>query len=265
MSEMVEDRISWAVEDGVARVALARPESGNALDAAMAQALLEAASRIAAGAATGDIRVAVLTARGRAFCVGGDLREFAAAADPAAHVARVAGTLHEAIVLLNEAAAPLVTVVQGTAAGGGVGLATAGDVVLAASGARLRLAYTGAGLSPDCGSSWLLAERLGLARALDLALTNRDLTGEQAEAWGLVSRSVDDADLDAEVERVVATLAGGSRPALAATKRLMRTARAHTLPEHLALEAATIAELLRDGEGREGMAAFLAKRAPTFA
>jgi 2-(1,2-epoxy-1,2-dihydrophenyl)acetyl-CoA isomerase len=136
--------------------------------------------------------------------------------------------------------------------------------VLADSAVKLRVAYTAAGLSPDCGVSWLLARRIGLARALDLALTNRVGTAAELREWGLVSRVVEQEFLTDEAEEAVQVLASSSVPALAATKRLLREAGepSTAFAVRLSAEAASIAHLLRGPDGREGLSAFLDKRGP---
>jgi 2-(1,2-epoxy-1,2-dihydrophenyl)acetyl-CoA isomerase len=161
-----------------------------------------------------------------------------------------------------------VSVVQGVVAGGGIGVALAADVVLMARRARLRVAYTAAGLSPDCGVPAALARALGPARAMDLALTNRTLTAEEAAQWGLVSRAVDDDELEQVADGVVQQLADGPHEALVATRRLVRDAARldgdAAWRAHLDAEAVSIAHLAGTADGREGVAAFLAKRPPRF-
>ena len=196
--------------------------------------------------------------------MGGDLREFADAPDPSDHVAEVADAAHDALSLLRGMAVPVVTVVQGVAAGGGLGLALAGDIVLAARSVRLRVAYTAAGLSPDCGVTVHLARALGPARAIDLALTNRAVTADQAEQWGLVSRVVDDVELEPTASALVQQLAGGARAAAAATKALLRAAPGRSWSEQLGAERSSISSLAGTADGREGVRAFLEKRAPSF-
>jgi 2-(1,2-epoxy-1,2-dihydrophenyl)acetyl-CoA isomerase len=265
VSEQLRDRVRWDLDRGVARITMTRPEAGNALDMAMAEALREAAERVERGASDGSVRVAVMSAEGKTFCVGGDLREFAAAEQRDVQVAAVADELHRAILALRRASVPVVSVVHGTVAGGGVGMALAADVVLVAEEAKIRLAYTAAGLSPDCGSTWVLAHRLGPARALDLALTNRLLTGREAADWGLVSRALPADELAAVAEQVVEGLRAGAAPAFAETKRLVESARSRTLAEQLDEESATIAGLITGPDAREGVDAFLAKRLAVFA
>ena len=262
--ELLHDSVKWRLDGAIARVALARPETGNALNLAMASGLVEAARRVRDGARDGTIRVVLLAAEGSSFCVGGDLAEFAQSEDRGDQVTTVAAAAHEAIELLTDAPVPVVTAVHATIAGGGVGLALCGDVILMASTAKVRVAYTAVGLSPDCGTSWLLARRIGTARALDLALTNRLVTAAEVEQWGLASRVVDPDALGAEAEAIAAMLAGGSRRSLAETKRLLREGSSAPLRQHLAAEALTIVALVAEPDGRAGVDAFLAKRTPEF-
>jgi len=254
--------VRLARNGALAHLTLDRSDAGNALDLATAQALHAAARDLTA--AEPEIGAVLVSGVGANFCVGGDLREFAAAPDVTAHVRAVADEVHAALLLLTELPAPVVTAVQGAVAGGGVGIALAADVLVAARGARFRLAYTAGGLSPDCGVSWLLPRLVGLPRAMHLALTNPVLSAEAAERWGLVSVLVDDAALPGRARDLAETLARGPRQAQAATKRLIRQAMADTYPGHLGHEADSIARLAGTPDGREGVRAFLDKRRPSF-
>lgn len=258
---LIQERVALEVDGHSAVLTLARPERGNALDLTAARALREAAYRCRDRA---GLRTVHLRSEGSAFCVGGDLSEFTDAADLAAHVHQVASTMHEAMGLLRDLPAILVTVVQGVAAGGGVGLALLGDVVLAGRRARFRAGYTAAGLSPDAGLSALLARAVGPARALDFLLTNRELSALEAAQWGLVSRVIDDDVLDAQAHRLLADLAAGAPESLVASRDLVRKAPSRGWAEQLEQEAATIARLAASPHGREGVAAFLDKRVPDF-
>ncbi|MFE5896942.1 enoyl-CoA hydratase/isomerase family protein [Streptomyces sp. NPDC056488] len=264
--ELLRDRIRWVRDGAVARIELASPATRNALDGDMALALREVAARLAEGTAGENLRVALLTAQGPLFSVGGDLRWFAAAPDPSQRIAETATLLHETLHILAHIPLPVVSVLHGTVAGGGIGIALGADIVLAGSTAKLRVAYTAAGLSPDCGVSWFLARRIGQARALDLALTNRVVAAEELHQWGLVSRVVAQETLMNEAEEVVRTLVTGSAPALAATKQLLRDAGEPppVFKARLDAEATSIANLLKGSDGREGLRAFLEKRAPLF-
>lgn len=261
MSETIDGRVRVEVEALVARVTLVRPDAGNALDLAMAVALRNAGQFLST--MTG-LRMVRVDAEGDFFCVGGDLREFAAAEDPAAHVAAVAEAAHAALRAFRELTVPVLTVVQGAAAGAGLGLALLGDVVLASRQARFRVAYTAAGLSPDCGVSFHLATSLPRALAMDLTLTNRSFSAEQAETWGLISRAVDGDALSAAADEISVGLVEGSATALSATCHLMHDGRTTDWDRQLDAEAASIARLAGGPDAKEGIAAFLAKRRPQF-
>lgn len=249
------------VTDGVARLTMQRPGSGNAIDLEMAIALREAVATL-----RGDDQVGAVLIHGigRSFCVGGDLRAFADAPDRSAYIAELAGTMHEAILGLRALRPPTISAVQGACAGAGIGLALAADLVIAARGARFRAAYTAAGLAPDCGVSWALTRLLGAPRAAELILTNRTLDAESAHAWGLVSTVVDDQDLERMAGELSTSFATGARPGLAEAVRLIRDAPTTPLAQHLDAEAAAIARAVATAESAEAIDAFLTKRTPDF-
>jgi len=260
MHDEIRQRV--VIETGpVSTITLSRPQAGNALDLEMALALSEAVERVHDVAGLRAVRIA---AAGSAYCVGGDLKEFAHVPDPSTHVAAVAAAAHDALTRIRGLGVPVVTVVQGVAAGAGVGIALSGDIVLAGNRAAFVLAYTAASLSPDCGGSYHLVRLLGPARANDLALTNRTVPAQLAADWGLVSRSLPDEELSVTADEVLAQLAAGSTDALAATKQLLRDSVGSSWAEQLRAEAASISRLAGTPNGREGIAAFLAKRKPEF-
>lgn len=243
---------------GVARITWADGRANTLTDQA-ADELLAAARRAAADAA----RVIVLAGEGRFFSVGGDLGGMAAAEDPSAFLADLAGRAHEFILELVRSDAIVVSAVQGMAAGIGFPIAAAADLVVAAETAGFNLAYVKVGLSPDGGAS-LLVHTLGLHRVLRLALLAENLTAQEAYDAGLVARVVPADELDAAVAGIVEQLLAGSAPSLAATKRLVRQA-AEAAPESaLRREAESISRLGASPDGREGVSAFLEKRAPRF-
>lgn len=261
MNDRFHDRVDLAVQAGVATITLDRADKGNALDLAMGRGLREAGR---AALQDPTLAVVVLDAAGSSFCVGGDLREFAAEQFDADYIASLAGTLHQFLTELRESDALVVTAVQGVAAGGGMGLALAGDIVLMGASARMRVAYTAAGLSPDCGVSFHLARTLGPARATELTLTNRIIDAGEALASGLVSRVVADDDLAAQAAETAQALAAGPRASFAASVRLLRDAHDHSWSQHLDAEARSIVEMTGLPDGREGVTAFLERRAPVF-
>ena len=248
--------------EGLAILSLDRPDAGNAVNRALAEDLAAATERLAGDA---SLRALLLRANGRAFCVGGGVDDFAAAGDALpAYIGALVGLLHAAVARLDALAVPVVAAVRGVAAGGGLSLACAADLVVAGESARFVVAYSGIGLSPDLGASHALPRLVGVRRALDLALTNRPLDAAEALACGLVSRVVPDERVEAEALELAERLARGPTRALAAIRRLLRDAGLRPLGAQLAEEARSIALLAASGDAREGIAAFLAKRAPDF-
>lgn len=246
--------------DGLARVEMCRG-AGNAIDLAMARALLDAAQECEKA----RVRAVLLTGRGRSFCVGGDLKEFALSGEGlAGHLTDVTDALHGALRILAGLDAPLVVAVQGAVAGAGLGLVTAADVSLAASDAGFTAAYTAIGYTPDAGVSWSLPRLVGPRRAVDLLLTNRRVPAAEALQMGLVSRVVAPERLSEEAVQMAVALARGATAACAATRRLVGRALSADLDEHLDAEARELAAAAVSPEGREGVAAFLAGRRPEF-
>jgi len=249
--------------DGVLRLTLARPEAGNAIDAALAAALVAALHRAAADDA---VRCVLLVAEGRNFSVGGDVRTFAAPdADPVSRVGALAQAFHEVQRRILELPVPLVVGARGWLAGAGIGLALVADVVVLGEAARLRPAYLGIGLSPDGGASWFLTRALGPARALDVLLTDGFVTASEALAAGLVSRVVDDVSVEAVAADVAARIAAGPAAAIRRTRVLVRSAATGgDFLAHLDAEAAAIAASAGEPDGVEGVRAFLERRPPRF-
>ena len=223
---------------------LSRGDRGNAIDMALARDLLAAAREVRDAVDAGTVDVVVLRAEGRHFCVGGDLHDFPLDPDAAVPYMRsMADTVSDAVLLLVGLAVPLVARVHGAAAGAGIGLAVLADVVVASTAAKFVPAYTGVGLSPDCGVSWLLPQLVGARRASDMILTNRPVPAALAEDWGLVSRVVGPDDLDTEVGAVVDAILAADRTAGIASKKLLQDAPDTPLRAHLAAEAESVATL----------------------
>jgi 2-(1,2-epoxy-1,2-dihydrophenyl)acetyl-CoA isomerase len=245
---------------GVLEIVLNRPQARNAVGLAGAQALLGAVAHLSEV----DAGAVLLRAEGEHFCVGGDLRDFAEAPDLRERVLATASTAHAAILALAQYPVPVVTVVQGWAAGVGVSLAALGDVVLAGQGARFRSSYTAIGFTPDGGLTHWLPRLVGPARAGDFVLTNRPLDAVEAAGWGLVSRVVPDAELLDTARTVARQLAAGPRGAQRVVRGLLRTGSLQGLREALDAEAAAIAAQAAGPEGLEGVDAFLQRRTPAF-
>ena len=244
-----------AIVGAVGRLTLNRPRNGNAIDVALADALMEAAVRLAEDQA---VKVVTLTGNGRLFSAGGDIAAFAAG-KPDVVIARITVSLHAAINRLATMPKPLITLVNGPAAGAGLGLALLGDIVLAASSAHFTSAYTAIGVSPDAGTSWLLPRLIGLRRAQEMILTNRRVGADEAKAIGLVTRVVADDALATAGDELAQSLATGATPALATARRLLHRSHCSSLADHLEVEAAGIVAAARSDEAKARLSAFLGK------
>jgi len=251
------------VRDNVAHLTLNRPEAANALNLEMAMALEGAALRCEEDP---EIRAVLLTGAGKLFCGGGDLKSFAAqpASELPGHLKRVTMYLHTAIQRFARMKAPLVIAVNGNAGGAGLSLALIGDITLAGESTRFTVAYTRVGLTPDGSSSYYLPRMVGLKRAMELMLTNRTVSSREAEAMGMITRVVPDADLHQQAAAIAHELAQGPTQAFGGVKRLLYTSPNNPLYEQMEIETAIIAEMSRTADAREGIAAFLGKRAAKF-
>lgn len=237
---------------------LDRPDSLNALTAEMVADLAAALREVTADA---DVRVVVLTGTGAAFCAGADL----GGDDPAGRYD--AGSVDGANALvraITDLAVPVVCGLNGVAAGVGMPLALACDLVVATRSASLTLAFTRIGLMPDGGATALVAAALGRARTMRLALLSERIDADEAHATGLVSHVVDDADYEETLAAVVARVAVGPPLAYAATKKAVNATALGDLEGAFARERSGQAVLLRTADAAEGMAAFAAKRRPEF-
>jgi 2-(1,2-epoxy-1,2-dihydrophenyl)acetyl-CoA isomerase len=252
---VTSDLVQLRFDGPVARLTLNRPAVGNALDLATATEFAAAVHSIARREP--KPRLVVLTGAGRMFCVGGDVGAMADSADPSVFVGELATRFHGALVELRSIVSPVLAVVHGTVAGGGLGLVLAADIVVAAEEARFVAAYAGVGLSPDSGVSALLPAVLGVRRTALFLLTNRSLTASEALGWGLVSEVVSLASLPDRAAALERALLDKPGPALGETARLLRQAAERPYAVQLADEASTIARMRGSEESETLMEAFL--------
>ncbi|MFC4949633.1 enoyl-CoA hydratase-related protein [Pseudonocardia sp. GCM10023141] len=255
--------LTLRITDGVAALRLNRPEHNNAINEAVAADLSEAATRIAED---DSVRAVLLGGNGPMFTVGGDIDLFAgtAHADLPAVLRRSIDDYHLALERLTEIDAPLVVAVRGAAAGGGLGMVCAADVVVAAEDAVFTVGYGGIGLTADGGNSWYLPRLIGLRRAQEMFLLNRRLSAAEALEWGLVTRVVPDAAVEEEAAAIATRLATGPTRAFGGMRRLLRQSFDTDLRGQLAAEKAVITEAATTTDAAEGIAAFAGKRRPRF-
>ena len=253
------ETIQFETGEGIARITLDRPDRLNSFTAAMHAELREALANL------GDARVVILTGAGRGFCAGQDLNDRAVAPGEAVDLGdTVEASWNPLIRTLTSLPQPVIARVNGVAAGAGANIALACDLVVAARSAKFIQSFSAIGLIPDSGGTWVLPRLVGQARALGLALTGEPLPAEKAAEWGLIWKAVDDEALDAEVDALAGKLASLPPLGLAAIKEMIRASWAHSLDEELDLQRDAMHRLGFTEDYREGVAAFLEKRSPTF-
>jgi len=260
---MAYDTILFQLDGGIARLTLNRPDRLNSFTDAMHAELRDALGRVRADAST---RVLLLTGAGRAFCAGQDLADRAVAPGgaPVDLGASIERNYRPLLLALRALPLPVVCAVNGVAAGAGANLALACDIVIAARSASFIESFCKLGLIPDTGGTYFLPRLVGTARAMGLAMLGDKLSAEQAAAWGLIWQCVDDAELPAAIDRLLAQLAAAPTRGLARTKEALYRSATNTFETQLELERDFMRELGYSDDYREGGAAFVAKRAPKF-
>jgi 2-(1,2-epoxy-1,2-dihydrophenyl)acetyl-CoA isomerase len=246
-----------------ATIVLDRPKAMNAVDPQLAEDLLRALTE---AASDDEVRAVLLTGNGRAFCSGADLR---AGFEPTPEgPPDVQKALHERfhpiIQTLRQMPKPVVAAVNGAAAGIGCSFALACDLVLAAESAYFLLAFVNIGLVADGGSSLLIPERVGFARAAEMAMLGERVGADKAQEWGLINRVVPDEGLMVDANALVDRLAEGPTRSYAGTKRQLNAWQFSHMQGQLELEAAIQQELAGSRDFVEGVTAFVEKRDPRF-
>lgn len=257
---MAYEHILYSVEDGVARISLNDPKTMNGITEPMGHEMTDALDRAAR-----EARAVMLTGEGKGFCSGANL---SAAQDMLADAMRdVGGQLDRAfnpvILAIKRMEQPVITVIRGPAAGYGAGLAAAGDVVLMADNAFFFCAFCHVGLVPDGGATYLLAQAVGRVRAMQMMLLGEKIDARTALDWGLATKVVPEAELDAEAMKLARSLAAGPR-ALGMIKRLAWDALDSSLETALQAERSSQRIAGRTEDFLEGVTAFVEKRKPAF-
>lgn len=262
-SPMSYANILFGIERGIARLTLNRPDRLNSFNDAMHAEVRSALEVVTSDASA---RVLLLTGAGRGFCAGQDLSDRAVApGEGAVDLGDSIERNYKPLVLaLRALPLPVVCAVNGVAAGAGANIALACDLVIAAKSASFLQAFCKIGLIPDSGGTYFLPRLIGTARAMGLAMLGDKLTAEDAARWGLIWKCVDDAELPAFVDKLLADLARAPTRGLAAIKQAIHASGGNSLVAQLDLERDRQRELGASDDYREGVAAFLDKRPPRF-
>ena len=256
---MTYETILFTLENGVARLTLNRPDRLNSFTVQMHEEVAEALSSL------DGARVLVITGAGRGFCAGQDLGDRAVAPGEAVDLGHSVETYYNPLIRrITSLPFPVIARVNGVAAGAGANVALACDIVVAAKSAKFIQSFAAIGLIPDSGGTWVLPRLVGQARALGLALTAEPLPAEKAAEWGLIWKAVEDEALDAEVDALTARFAAAPTRGLARIKAMIRESWEHSLDQELDLQRDAMRELGYSDDYREGVAAFMQKRKPTF-
>ena len=263
---MTFQNIQFDVAAGVARLTLNRPDKLNSFTGAMHAEIRTVLDRIQDDKS--GVRVLVLTGAGRAFCAGQDLADPDMAMQPGQPMPDIGNVVEKnykpLILRLQNLRVPTIAAVNGIAAGAGASVALACDLVVAAKSASFLQAFSKMGLVPDTGGTWFLPQRVGMARAMGLALLADRLPAEKAAEWGLIWQVVDDTELASTIDALAAKLAAMPTKALVRTRQAMHAAPLHTLEQQLSMEGGFMRELGWSPDYAEGVAAFMEKRAPRF-
>ncbi|QCQ91825.1 enoyl-CoA hydratase/isomerase family protein [Rhodococcus sp. SGAir0479] len=247
------------IEDGVLRVAVATAANGTSLDI---EGITQATAALRE--AGDDVRAVLLVGDGANFCAGGNVRAFASAENRGEFVGEIARAFHEFVRALDETSAPVVAAVHGWAAGAGMSIVCLADIAIGGTSTKLRPAYPSIGFTPDGGMSWTLPRIVGASRAREILLTDAVLNSDEACRLGLLSRLVEDDQVQDEALRLARMLAAGPTASYAGIKALFVSSRTNTLSEQLDAETASISAAADGATGREGVDAFVEKRRPDF-
>jgi 2-(1,2-epoxy-1,2-dihydrophenyl)acetyl-CoA isomerase len=257
------ENILFEIKDGIAQLTLNRPDKLNSFTQAMHEEVRHAIHRVQSDK---SVRVFVLTGAGRGFCAGQDLSD--RAVEPGARAVDLGDSVEKnyapLVTSLRALPMPVICAVNGVAAGAGANIALACDIVIAAKSASFIEAFCKLGLIPDTGGTHFLPRLVGTARAMGLAMLGEKLSAEKAEQWGMIWKCVDDAELAHETQLLAHHFSMAPTKGLAFTKQAIYASATNTLAQQLNLECCMMSELGNSEDYKEGVAAFMAKRAPQF-
>ena len=250
----MNDSVLCEVADGIARITLNQPDRLNAFGAETAEAWARVTTEVVA---RDDVRVILLSGKGRAFCAGGDVRSMAEGGFSEDRIIELAHLINKGQMALLESSIPVVAAAHGTTAGGGLGILLTSDYAIVGERSKVGSIYATLGLTPDLTVPALLARAIGERRALQLVLQDRLLSAAEALDWGLVAEVVPDEQVHARAEELVRTIAGHAPNARGQAKRLIRSTYGRTFAETLDDEARTIGRALSGEEAPRLIAAFV--------
>jgi len=258
----MSERVKVRRDDEIAVVLLNRPDAFNAFDLETISSLAGSLMVLAADHA---VRAAVISGEGKAFCAGGDLKwALGFPRGPSAAFHELAGSFHQAILEIRRMRKPVIAAVNGVAAGGGLSLSLACDFRVMAKSAVLRQAYTSNGLCVDGGGTFILPRLVGLARAMEIVAFDRPIPSEQALAWGLVTKVVDEGRALEEAVSMARHLAKGSLNSFGWSKQLLTDSFCTAFEAQLERERTGLVSCSAHRDGQEGLSAFAEKRKPAF-
>ncbi len=255
------DTVLYDVSGAVARIALNRPDRLNAFDDVMTRETIDAFRQAGRNA---DVRVIVLTGTGRGFSAGQDLTAFQARGADISIGEHLRHGYNRLVTQMRELEKPVITAINGVAAGAGMSIALAGDIRLASDQASFMQAFVKVGLIPDSGSTWMLPRLIGPARALEMMITGNRVSAQDALSWGMINHVYPAAEFEAGVQTWAQGLAEAPTRAIGLIKRAFNRALTSTLAEALEYEAHLQDVAGATADHREGVSAFLEKRPPRY-
>jgi 2-(1,2-epoxy-1,2-dihydrophenyl)acetyl-CoA isomerase len=259
--------IRFEKKEFTATITLNRPESLNALNVTLCNELLDAIRQCEWDKV---IRAVVLTGTGKAFCAGGDVRDIRAFLkdcphdDPGKIIEEIVSAFHPIILAIRKLKKPVIGAINGVCSGGGVGVAQACDILVAAESAKIHMAYSAIGEVPDGGNSYFLTQTVGLHKAAELIFTGDIIDAQEAHRLGIFNRVVPDEDLAFEAEKLAKRLAHGPGFAIGLAKSMLNKAVSGNLETQLEVEKEAEITCAGTKEFKEGITAFFEKRMPDF-
>ena len=252
--------VKYSLQNDVALVTLDRPDRFNAIEGGLAKGVIEAMTQ-----AGDEARAVVLTGEGKAFCSGADLSVLQTDDEEGPDLATFLDDIfHPMVHSITDAAVPVVAAVNGVAAGAGLGVALGCDIRIMAESAFFTSAFTAIGLAPESGTTYWLPHHVGGSKAIELTMTNKRVTAEEAYELGLCAEVVPDGESVEKALELAGSLADLVPDSLVTTRNLVRGATSLSFPDALEAEKREQGRLGKTAEHREGVAAFLEKRKPDF-